>query len=77
MWFLLIKQLQVTAFAHEERKQIISGAGHKVAETEQRLDPSIVTERKKAHKSYSEAVATNIPQQPHITPVSKIKHCKK
>lgn len=81
MWLLLNYinfQLQVrsaaAALSHEESK--LSGTGHKVTETGRRIDPSIVTERRNAHKSYSQAVETNIPQQPQIAPVSKIKHKK-
>ena len=61
----------------EKSGQINFGTGHTVTETGQRFDRSIVTEEKNAHKSYSEVAATNIPQQPHITPVSEMKYYTK
>ena len=61
-------------FTHGMSSQRISGVGNKVTEAGQRINPSIATEQRNAHRSYSEAAATNIPQAQYFTPVSKIKH---
>lgn len=68
------KGRSASEFTDERSSRGISVAGNKVTETGQGIDPSIVTEQRNVHKSYSEAAAINIPQAQYLTPVSKIKH---